>query len=199
MLSSYGNEGRSGKHAWSLGHTAERSGLGWSLAFLPLRVLSPAGNSLHLAGNELPGLSAVPWVCQLGTPAARHRPCHHPQEHAGTGTPSFPTSPPCSLGWTRENLHTGLWLGWSPPAWRGQWRDSWIGAHLGLRLVVAGAGEGSVCVPPPLLKPSLLSILSPSTAAPIHPCPGMACSPSCMDSTGGSGSCESQETREGPF
>lgn len=147
MLSSYGNEGRSGKHAWSLGHTAERSGLGWSLAFILLRVLSPAGNSLHLTGNELLGLFGVCWVCWPGIPAARHHPCHHPWEHSGTGTPSFPTSPPCSLGRTRENLHIGLWLGWSPPGWRGQWHDSCTGAHLGLRLVAARAGEGSVCVP----------------------------------------------------
>lgn len=44
----------------------ERSGLGWSLAFILLRDLSPAGNSLHLTGNELLGLSH----CHaLGVPA----------------------------------------------------------------------------------------------------------------------------------
>ena len=143
---------------------AERSGLGLTLAFILLRVLSPAENSLHLAGNELPSLSTVPWVCQPGAPAAHHGPCHHPQEHSGTGTPSFPTSPPCSLGWTTENLYIGLWLGW-----RGQWHDRWTGVHFRLRLVAAGAGEDSVHVPSPSPKPSPLSIPSPSTAAPQHP------------------------------
>lgn len=91
MLSTYVNEGRSGKHAWSSGHTAERSGLGWSLAFILLRALSPAGNSLHLAGNELPVLSAVPWACRRGTPSAWHR------------DPIFCCLP--SQAWTRE-IHT---------------------------------------------------------------------------------------------
>lgn len=88
MLSTYVNEGRSGKHAWSSGHPAERSGLGWSLPFILLRALSPAGNSLHLAGNELPVLSAVPWACRRGTPTAWHR------------DPIFCCLP--SQAWTRE-------------------------------------------------------------------------------------------------
>lgn len=64
---------------------AERSGLGWSLAFILLRVLSPAGNSLHLTGNKLPGLSTTSWVCQLGTPADHHGPFRHHRKTLALG------------------------------------------------------------------------------------------------------------------
>lgn len=114
-------------------------------------------------------LTAMPWVCQPGTSAAHHHPCHYPWKRAGTGTPSdIPTSLPCSFGCSRGNLHIGLLMGGSPWRWRGQCCDSSTGARLGLQRVVAEAGEGSVYVPSPLRKPSLLSILSPSALSLLH-------------------------------
>lgn len=53
---------------------AQRSGLGWRLAFILWRDLSPAENSLCLAGHEL-----CPFACHaLGVPAGNTSCFCHP-------------------------------------------------------------------------------------------------------------------------